>query len=742
MLPQVIVGAMLVFSTAVGCLLAWYSWTHKTTRGSKYFSVLMLCMAAYSLTVALELASSSIGAKVFWSKVQYLSFANAAPLWLMFALNYAQHADSHRTNLIRALWIVPAGTVLLVWTNEFHHLAWVSVIPLPGNPWGLVRYEHGPAVLCLAVYSYCLMLVGSAFIIHAAYRSSSLYRGQMAALVTGALLPVVGNMLYVTRLTPLQGFDLAPFAFTVSGLCLVWGAFRTHLFQITPVVYDAVLTGMAEGVLIEDTDARIVDMNPAAARLLGIERDVAGLPTSSVLAPWSIVEDERRGVTHLHSKPHYHPGQPPRCLEMSMTPLQTSQGQPSGGLLLIRDLTARLREEEEHRRLQAHILYAQKLESLGVLTGGIAHDFNNILMAILGNVDLAKQEVRDDAPVCAFLRGIEKAARRASSLTKQMLAYSGKGHFIVMPIELGILVKDVAGLLAPTIPKRISIRLKLDDELPLIEGDRFQIQQVLINLVTNAAEAYGIDEEGEIEVAIGSMDCSSSYLAHTVPDVLVGYEEPLPPSLYVFLDVEDKGHGMNEETCHKVFEPFFTTKFLGRGLGMSAVLGIVRGHRGAIRIDSAPGQGTTVRVLFPTTPRPATDETETADGPADQWSGTGTVLVVDDEEGIRVLVQRMLEKLGFAVLAAASGDEAIRIYRDIAPRIDCILLDLHMPGMSGETVFQELRRLNPEVRVVLSSGYDREETAQRFDGQGLAGVIQKPYQLQALRETMKTVLGP
>lgn len=741
MLLQVIAGAMLVFSSGFGCLLAWYSWANKSTRGSRYFSILMLCMAAYALTVAFELASSSIAAKIFWSKVQYLSFPNAGPLWLLFALNYAQNPDAMRPNLIRALWIIPGLTALLVWTNEFHHLAWVSVSPLPGNPWGLVRYEHGPAVLCLAVYSYALMIVGSAYIINTAYRSAKLYRGQMAALVAGALLPLIGNILYVTRLTPIQGFDLAPFAFTVSGLCLVWGAFRTHLFQITPVVYDAVLSSMSEGVLIEDTSARVIDLNPAAAKLLGIERDVAGLPTASVLAPWNVIEDTPRGVKLLHSKPHYHPGQSPRCIEVSTTPLETSEGQPSGNLLLLRDLTERLREEEEHRRLQAHILHTQKLESLGVLTGGIAHDFNNILMAILGNVDLAKQEVRDDAPVCAFLRGIEKAARRASSLTKQMLAYSGKGQFIVMPIELDRLVRDVAGLLAPTIPKRIAIQLVSEGPVPLIEGDQFQIQQVLINLITNAAEAYEIDEAGAIAVATGSAECSTSYLAQTVSDVLVGYEDPLAAGLYAYLDVTDQGHGMDDETRRKMFEPFFTTKFLGRGLGMAAVLGIVRGHRGAIKIHSAPGQGTTVRVLFPAAPPHATEQDESATLISEPWSGSGTVLIVDDEEGIRVLVQRMLEKLGFTVLAASSGDEAIRLYREFSPRIDCVLLDLNMPGMSGETVFQELRRLDPDVRVILSSGYDQEETAERFAGQGLAGVIQKPYQLQTLRESMKAVLG-
>jgi PAS domain S-box-containing protein len=398
------------------------------------------------------------------------------------------------------------------------------------------------------------------------------------------------------------------------------------------------------------------------------------------------------------------------------------------------DVTERTRAEEERLRLERQLQHSQRLESLGVLAGGIAHDFNNILTAILGHADLALHDMHMSSPGRQSVQEIVNAARRASELSRQMLAYSGRGSFVIEEIDLPLLIQDMVGLLSSVIPKKILLNLNLAKNLPHIEGDVGQINQVIMNLVINAAEAIG-ERSGVITVSAGAQECSSQYLE----DIYLC--ENLCPGLYVTLEVSDTGVGMNEETLSRLFEPFFTTKFTGRGLGLSAVIGIVRGHKGGIRVYSELGKGTTFKILFPASKssaeaanRPGTDT-----GPT--WVGQGTVLLVDDEETIRALGARMLERLGFRVLTAADGREALDIFRASKDEIALTILDLTMPHMGGEEAFREIRALSPEARVIISSGYTENETVARFAGKGIAGFIQKPYTLATLQERVAKALG-
>jgi len=398
------------------------------------------------------------------------------------------------------------------------------------------------------------------------------------------------------------------------------------------------------------------------------------------------------------------------------------------------DITERKRAEEERRRLEAQMQHAQKLESLGVLAGGIAHDFNNLLVAILGNADLALMELSPASPAWESIEDIRIAARRAAELSKQMLAYSGKGRFVIEALNLSEVVEEMAHLLEVSISKRAILKDNFADNLPAIEADAAQVRQIILNLITNASEAIG-DRSGVISISTGAMECDRAYLSETYLD------EDLPEGLYVYLEVADTGCGMDEETQAKVFDPFFTTKFTGRGLGLAAVLGIVRGHGGAIKVYSELGRGTTFKVLFPASEaeRVALVEAEGRDA-LESWRGSGTILVVDDEETVSTMAKRMLEWMGFDVLTAGDGREALEIFRDHTDEIDCILLDLTMPGMDGEQAFRELRRIRSNVRVVMCSGYNEQEVTQRFAGKGLTGFIQKPFQLDGLAEKMREVL--
>jgi PAS domain S-box-containing protein len=426
-----------------------------------------------------------------------------------------------------------------------------------------------------------------------------------------------------------------------------------------------------------------------------------------------------------------------RCLEVSAVGIRWG-GQPAM-LNFATDITDRKRAEADRLEMERRLLHTQKLESLGVLTGGIAHDFNNLLTAILGNLELALDEGQPLASVHARIDAAVRAARRAADLTRQMLAYSGKGQFFVQDIDLSQLVRENAQMLEAAMPRTVVFTLDLTDNLPPIRADAGQIQQVVMNLITNASEAVG-DAPGAVSLTTGLQYCDDDCLRRS------RLEQKPAAGWFVFLNVSDTGCGMDEHVQQRLFDPFFTTKFTGRGLGMSAVLGIVRGHQGAIIVNSQVGRGTTIRVLFPAQAdglamRGRDEDAALAQSPgADMPVCAGTFLVVDDEEMVRSMVQAAVRSMGFEAMAACDGIEAVSMYRAHADAIAGVILDLTMPHMDGVATFNELRHIRPDVKVILSSGYDEQEATRRFAGLGLDGFVQKPYRLQQLEETLRRVL--
>jgi len=409
------------------------------------------------------------------------------------------------------------------------------------------------------------------------------------------------------------------------------------------------------------------------------------------------------------------------------------EGKVAGISGIMIDVTERHRIEDERRRLEMQLQHTQKLESLGVLAGGIAHDFNNILTGILGNADLALMKIGPDSPVWDNLKEIQKGSFGAAELCRQMLAYSGKGRFELAPIDLREAMKEITQLLEVSISKKIAIRFELPERMPFIYGDAVQVRQIIMNLVINASEAIG-DETGAIMIAAGSTHLSRADLKGTYLD------DNLPEGEYAYLDVTDTGTGMDRETVARIFEPFFTTKFTGRGLGLAAVLGIVRGHRGAIRITTEPGKGSSFRVFFPAL-HDSGVRGEAKKEASGTWRGSGTVLLVDDEETVLSVGRRMLELLGFSVMTAANGIEALAIFREHGASIACVILDLTMPMMNGVETFRELKQIRPDVRVIVTSGYSEYEISERFAGNTVSGFVQKPYHFEDFAAKLKEVLG-
>jgi two-component system, cell cycle sensor histidine kinase and response regulator CckA len=428
-------------------------------------------------------------------------------------------------------------------------------------------------------------------------------------------------------------------------------------------------------------------------------------------------------------------------IEIIAAPIFDKQGEVVQVIETFRDVTERKEIEEAKFDLERRLLHSQKLESLGVLAGGIAHDFNNLLMAILGNADLALLEMSPVSPARRSIMEITTASRHAADLAKQMLAYSGKGRFVLEPIHAGELLSEMSHLLEVSISKHVILKYKNADNLPRFMGDASQVRQVVMNLITNASEAIG-EKSGVVALSTGAMDCDRFYLDTDSDFQFTAPDEPLPEGMYVYFEVSDTGCGMDAKTNAKIFDPFFTTKFTGRGLGMSALQGIVRGHRGTIKIYSEQGVGTTFKVLFPVgEPEQEIDDSEAQPVEAiSKWKSSGVILIVDDEPTVLAVGGRMLEHAGFDVLKAGDGREAMEVFREHHESIVCVLLDLTMPHMDGTEVFRQMRLINPTISVVLCSGYNEHDALQNFTVKGLAGFIQKPYTLAVLREKLVKVL--
>ena len=393
-------------------------------------------------------------------------------------------------------------------------------------------------------------------------------------------------------------------------------------------------------------------------------------------------------------------------------------------VVLALDITDRLATE---RALQQ----AQKLESLGILAGGIAHDFNNLLTAMMGNLSLAQMKSHPSSPSMPYLDALEKSLQRAADLTRQMLAYSGKGRFVAKILELNPMVEEMANLLSVSISKRISLKFNLGQKLPPIEADPSQLQQVVMNLVTNASDAIG-DKDGVIRITTDLVELDQATVAKEFP---VQHLEPGP---FLLLEVTDTGMGMDSETKQRIFEPFFTTKAKGRGLGLSAMLGILRGHKAGIQIESALGQGTTFRIYFPAQTGGRVEE---VDGPtAHRFHPRGAVLVVDDEDDIRSSAMELLQTLGFdSVLEARDGVEAVEVFKENHSGIVLVFMDLTMPRMNGKDAFHAMKEINPSIPVVLTSGFSEAPDLKGADRP--EAFLEKPYRFQDLGDMVLRVLG-
>ena len=517
--------------------------------------------------------------------------------------------------------------------------------------------------------------------------------------------------------------------------------------------FRSIIQQAMDGIFLIDVDGCIIEWNLAQANITGIPQENAlGRPAWEVwheLLPDELKAQSQAPFLKRRIQQIVRSGQLPERWHVVETEIQ----RPDGQHRILQPRLFLLAKENDHmaggicrdmtqsKQLDEAMRQAQKIESLGILAGGAAHDFNNLLVVMLGQTSLALAKLPSAHPAAVHIKKAVKAAENASELTQQMLAISGQGQFAKHKVDFNHFIEEELDLLTAVTPAHVTINLELAQSLPYVEVDRSQMQQVLTNLVINAAEAIS-EKEGVIGIGTAVQNIASAEIQSRN---CVG--TPLIAGTYVQVTVADNGPGMSAETIEKVFDPFFSTKKLGRGLGLSAVAGIVRGHQGAIWVDSHSGNGTTFSLLLPgTSERLGFDNEQQSKSEIKKTASPTSVLashvlVIDDQDTVCEAVTDILDLESIPVITALSGQAGIDIYRERQADIGLVLLDLSMPGMNGHETYQGLHKINPKVPVILSSGYDEEAVLQQFDGKRLVGFLKKPYNLGALIDTVKQHMG-
>ena len=513
-------------------------------------------------------------------------------------------------------------------------------------------------------------------------------------------------------------------------------ASREYLASIFDAMNDGIFIHDAETFALVDVNHRVCEMYGFSSRQEALAADFRALsappPYSMAEAAGWLRKTKAEGPQTFEWRARHCDGH----LFWVETSIRHVNLGPDGRLIVtVRDIGERKKAEEERQRYERRLQETQRLESLGLLAGGLAHDFNNLLAAILGNMELALMALPDDCLARDDIQAAIASTKGAADLVQQMLDYSGKGRFLVEAVDVSAVIRETIHLLHGSIAKNARVDLRLTESLPRIEADATQVRQVVMNLVINASESLQ-NRPGMIDIASGVIDSNDISPARLYPN------DSLPPGSYVYIEVCDNGIGIPPDVLDKIYDPFYTTKFIGRGLGLSVVLGIIRAHKGAIQVDSTPGKGTTFRVFFPPAPLPPRAELPAEPGPAPaEWSGAGRfLLLVDDDPGLLDTGAKLLTRLGFQVLCATDGQHAIHLFRAQAPHIAGIILDLTMPHIDGAQALAELRGIRADVPVIVSSGHSEPEVMHRFAGLKLDGFLRKPYTLEGLRNTLGHLL--
>jgi PAS domain S-box-containing protein len=712
------------------------------------FSSMCLGFGAYDLCAAGNYGSQDLALTQTWQRGQYLALAFATPSLLWFILVYTRQRLPRLMAAFTAYYAV-SFLLLLTLPDPWVLTGRVSELSVT-LPWGgLMTYRestHGAVVNAEIGASLLATLLVGGVALRYAWRARGEDRLRSRRLLWAVAVLTLGavndaavakrlySFIYVVEYAYLGVVLLMTYAMStavIDGARMRAAAKRSQ--QRLQRIFDHV-----QDVYIEtNLDGIILELSPSAEAWLGPVEQLKGTSVNDLYADardrdelLAALKDEGT-VRDRELRVRLPTG---TIIDCALTAAFTRDDDTGETRVVgsLRDITARKRAEEDRARLERQVQHSQKLESLGILAGGIAHDFNNLLTGILGSTELARLDSDDPDALREHLQLVCKASLQASELCRQMLAYSGKGRVVVEPLDLNQVAEAMRELLRASVSKRLTLSWELGDDLHTVVADGAQLRQILLNLVVNAAEAIG-NAPGRIIIR--------TYTVHLTPgdlssEYLIG---GLPDGRYVCLEVSDTGCGIDQDTRNKIFDPFFSTKFAGRGLGLAVVLGIVRSHRGTIQVSSEPGRGSVFRVLLPASDAPASPLLERTEDPR-EWQGSGLVLLADDEEGVRKVGQRMLERLGDEVRLAENGSEAIEAFSAAAADYVLVVADVTMPGQPGPAVARAIRRLRPDVPVLLTSGYSADDTMDGLGPGDRVGFIHKPFTWEVFAAKVRSAI--
>ncbi len=837
-----IASVIISLSMAVAALL------HKHTLGVHAFAVLKASIGLWAFSSMLEICSQDIQTKIFSYSFKYLFIVIVPIAWFIFGLYYSNRICGLRRYQLGRLAIIPVITLALVATNRYHHWMFTSLDVVESGSIVFIVRKFGVWFWVHATYCYLLLFLGFFFMAKQLSDSPAPYRWQIATLLISGLTPWIANIAFIFNLTPYPYLDMTPFAFTISGLTLMWGIMRFQLLEVEPIANEMIIQNIEDAILVVDSEHRILNLNRAAENLIdlapdhpignrapqvfswwpnlktvqtrGAEPQIIDLfkngrrrllrmkevslccnqrkigilitlteVTDTLLAKEALLNSERRFrslsenapviifaldtlgiVTYLnpawekilgHGRDDimgrsfidlladtgtqvfsntfeqlingqvtvaeldftiYHKMGAQRLFNASVAANTDNEGRVTGIIGLVKDIT-------EERKLQHQLFQSQKMEAIGTLAGGVAHDFNNLLMGMQANLSLMRLDEETAAPYHDDkIQRIENQIQSGASLTRKLLGYARKGQYVVITVDMNRLIGETLNVVQRA-NKNITVQCLFSDDGAHIKADRGQMEMVLLNLFLNAVDA--MPDGGRLTVSCRHV---SDIGQENVPT------PACPERGYIEIMVSDTGTGMDQATQDRIFEPFFTTKAVGRGsgLGLASVYGVVHNHGGSIQMESALGQGTTFTLFFPAA-KTTVEESPPNSKSKSALSGSGKILLVEDEILIQKYCREMIKSLGFDVVAADNGDEAVRIYKEQRTDIDLVILDMIMPGMDGFSVFNALQQINPDVKVIITSGYTVDRRMNQILCGGPHGYLKKPYTLNDLASTINEV---
>jgi PAS domain S-box-containing protein len=840
----------LVIGPAILLPLALYAFRHRRVRGAAWYCTLLLAIALWSAAYAWELAVADHALKLLALKIKYLGVVMLPVAWLGFILDFVAREPAVVRRVERGMAVVAGITLLTAWTNDWHGLFWgLTTVEPVGTLYTIAG--RGPGFWLNVVYTYCVLFVGLAILVGQAVQSPYLYRKRAVILVLAAVLPWIGNVIFVTGGERPGTIDLTPFLFTCTAVIAAVAVFRYRLLEPIPTLRDARIEVIGDGFLILDRSRRIADLNRAAETIIGRGRaSAAGERIERVWPDWpSTVDIEVRQDLTLPG-----PGGD-RTYDVRITPVRAPTERLTGYVVLLRDVTERRHTEEalrdselryrelvenardlictcdldgrilsinqagldltgytsealvgrpllelvapesreqasavftgvqfdlppdrteiavlasdghrvvlelagwvqrrngvatavqaigrdvtERRRLEEELRQAQKMEAVGKLAGGVAHDFNNLLTAIIGFASLAEAEQMDGTAMHEWIMQIRRSGEQAAALTGQLLAFGRRQMLRPVDLDLNRVVDDIQKMLRRLIGEDIELVVQLAPDLKPVRADLSQLEQVIVNLVVNARDA--MPRGGRLTIRTENVVIGP----RTSPSV-----QGSAAGDYAALVVEDTGEGIDPAILGRIFEPFFTTKPLGRGtgLGLATVYGVVKQSHGDIQVQSTPGRGATFTVLLPAVMAltgsldNATDESHDVQASAAMTGSGVSVLIVEDDIGVRTFAAHVLRDAGWTVREAEDSAGALAIAASASQPIDLLLTDVVLPGLNGSELAERLRALRPGLPVLFMSGYAPEEIIASGALPMGEHLLRKPFMPDELRERAAQVL--